>query len=592
MTGEVSATPEGDGYYGSKFRQAILVMVVFIVITLLHLQSHHYWFLIKSVHVEIPPGPAPPHTEIVIQVEKGQDEEQVSLAPHPHILMMVADDMGWNDISWNNQAVRSPNLENLAKSGIILEQHYAQHICTPSRGTLLTGRLVINYHSCRIIVVMCYRYPIHIGLNDHGGALLPGTPHGMLPEVPTLADILRQQGYATHIVGKWHLGFCKSEYLPTSRGFDHHYGFWTGAQDYYTHKVRHGYDFRDDERVSLRDKDVYSTKLFQKRALKILRQHNRTQPLFLYIPFQSIHMPLQVPQEYIELYTNTTTNNNRATLLGMVTAMDDVVGNITAQLKKNGMFENTLIVFLSDNGAPVANSGSNWPLRGSKHTLFEGGTRVPAFVSGLGLKPRKESRMFHISDWLPTIERAVGINTHVKDIDGVSHWSALLNETSDWSRTELLYNIDIHKTDRDSPISAIRVGDWKYIWRETGSWPGWYPSPEINITEEEQQSWEGYIWKEQDIKSKGGNRDHVWKGWTEYPKNNKTRRKKQMIQTLLFNLANDPLEKNNVAEDNPDIVAKLEKRIKEHNQTMHIIDETLGEISGSPINRIWGTGWC
>ena len=296
----------------------------------------------------------------------------------------------------------------------------------------------------------------------------------MITGVPTLADILQDKGYATHAVGKWHLGFCNQEYLPTSRGFDHHYGFWNGAQDYFSHIVQHGYDFRDDERVLLKDRGTYSTELFQKRALRIIRTHKKTKPLFLYLPFQSVHAPLQVPEVYKDMYANTTGDVNRATLLGMVTAMDDAVGNITAVLKKKGMFENTLMVFLSDNGAPVANSGSNWPLRGSKHTLFEGGTRVPAFVSGLGLEPRVESRLFHISDWLPTILTAVNPKNHMDNVDGMSHWKALVNKSSSWSRSEILYNIDNFRSDHETPISAIRVGDWKYIWREKGSWQGWY----------------------------------------------------------------------------------------------------------------------
>jgi arylsulfatase B len=213
---------------------------------------------------------------------------------------------------------------------------------------------------------------------------------------------------------------------------------------------------------------------FKKRALRIIRTHKKTKPLFLYLPFQSVHAPLQVPEVYKDMYANTTGDVNRATLLGMVTAMDDAVGNITAVLKKKGMFENTLMVFLSDNGAPVANSGSNWPLRGSKHTLFEGGTRVPAFVSGLGLEPRVESRLFHISDWLPTILTAVNPKNHMDNVDGMSHWKALVNKSSSWSRSEILYNIDNFRSDHETPISAIRVGDWKYIWREKGSWQGWY----------------------------------------------------------------------------------------------------------------------
>jgi len=137
--------------------------------------------------------------------------ENDSSKPLPNIVIMLADDLGWHDLSWHNPRVISPHLAVLANDGIVLEQHYSQQVCSPTRGALLTGR-----------------YPIHIGLNE--GIISPMEPHGLPTDVETLADILLAAGYSTHAVGKWHLGFCNSAFLPTNRGFQHHYGYWLGAQ--------------------------------------------------------------------------------------------------------------------------------------------------------------------------------------------------------------------------------------------------------------------------------------------------------------------------------------------------------------------------
>merc|ERR1711963_393899 len=325
-----------------------------------------------------------------------------SSKPLPNIVIMLADDLGWHDLSWHNPRVISPHLA-------VLEKHYSQQVCSPTRGALLTGR-----------------YPIHIGLNE--GIISPMEPHGLPTDLETLADLLLAAGYSTHAVGKWHLGFCNSAFLPTNRGFQHHYGYWLGAQDYYLHtrSVGHddGYDFRDDLKVDRSAEGNYSTELYGNRAAQIIRAHNQEKPLFLYLPFQAVHGPLQVPQKYEELYADVP-DSHRQTYLGMVTAMDDAVGEVVAALKETDMFENTMIVFMSDNGGPTGHGGhaaNNWPLRGAKGSLWEGGTRTPAFIHQPGvLAPREEQGLMHVTDWLPTLLEAVGLNAPV-GIDGISHW--------------------------------------------------------------------------------------------------------------------------------------------------------------------------
>ena len=200
----------------------------------------------------------------------------------PHLLVLVADDLGYNVVSWHNLAVMTPHLANLAEAGVTLEQHYSQPICTPTRGALLTGR-----------------YPIHSGL--HNGVIEPLTPYGLDTSLVTLPEELRKANYSTHIVGKWHLGFCNKKFWPTNRGFDHHYGFLLGAQSYFTHSRYEGYNFWDDEEVTLAENGTYSTTLIQERAVEIISQHEKDKPLFMYIPFQAVHGPLEVPEVYRDM---------------------------------------------------------------------------------------------------------------------------------------------------------------------------------------------------------------------------------------------------------------------------------------------------
>ena len=356
----------------------------------------------------------------------------------PNIVILMADDLGYHDVSWHNSQVLMPNLHNLAQAGIILDQHYSQATCAPSRGALLTGR-----------------YPVNIQMNPR--QFKPTTPFGLPTKYPTMAEMLKSEGYVTHAVGKWHLGFCNKKYLPTSRGFDHHFGFWLGSQDYYNHLRGGGYDLRSDLDVVRTNNKTYSAKLYGKKAAKIISSHRKSKdPLFMYLAFQSVHGPLQVPKEYKALYSQVK-NETRRTYLGMVTAMDTAVGQVVAALKKNDMANNTVIVFLSDNGGHLSLGADNSPLRGSKGSLLEGGTRTPSFMTGYNLLPRTETRMFHITDWLPTLMDMAGVKYRKKRLDGVSHWASLSTNKTMWNRKEMLYAV------RDMTKVAMRVGDWKLI---------------------------------------------------------------------------------------------------------------------------------
>ena len=163
------------------------------------------------------------------------------------------------------------------------------------------------------------------------------------------------------MIGKWHLGFCNKKFWPQSRGFDTFYGYLTGHEGYYDHSHDGGYDFRDGEQVAVEANGTYSTQLMAERAAAVIRDHDPAAPLFLYVAFQSVHggaeQPLEVPSQYLDLYPGVADPGRRA-YLGMVSAMDEAVGGIVASLRDRGLYEDTVIVWLSDNGGPGRGRGS------------------------------------------------------------------------------------------------------------------------------------------------------------------------------------------------------------------------------------------
>ncbi|VDI46551.1 Hypothetical predicted protein, partial [Mytilus galloprovincialis] len=374
----------------------------------------------------------------------------------PNIVFIVADDLGWNDVGFHNPAIISPNIDYLAKNGMILNNSYVQPVCSPSRNAFLSGF-----------------YPFKSGLQNF--VILPQAPSCAPLNRTFLPQKLKELGYATHMIGKWHLGMCKWECTPTYRGFDTFYGYYNGQEDYYNYTVLNGSDFRDNKEP-IRPNE-YSTYAYARRADKIITQHNKSQPMFLYLPFQSVHEPIQVPEIYENMYQDIK-NEGRRKYSGMVTAMDDAIGNVTESLKRNGMFEDTLIIFTADNGGWTTFSGNNYPLRGGKATVYEGGTRASAFVYGSGLqKPYTVfDGMIHAVDWMPTILSAAG-GGQVSGIDGVDLWPSISEGVPSSLRSEFIYNLD----DSLVPIvghAAIRMGNYKLIEGFAGAYNGWYPVPE------------------------------------------------------------------------------------------------------------------
>ncbi|TDH05449.1 hypothetical protein EPR50_G00122340 [Perca flavescens] len=352
----------------------------------------------------------------------------------PHIIFILTDDQGFNDIGYHNPTIKTPTLDKLAAEGVTLENYYVQPICTPSRSQLLTGR-----------------YQIHTGLQH--SIIRPSQPSCLPAHMDTLPERLRQAGYTTHMVGKWHLGFYRKACLPTRKGFDSFFGSLTGSVDYYSYGSCDGpglcgYDLHDDEGVAWGQEGKYSTTLFTQRARKILESHKPTdRPLFLLLSLQAVHTPLQIPKSYIYPYRGMA-NVARRKFAAMVSTVDEAVRNVTYALRKYGYYRNSVIIFSTDNGAQPFTGGSNWPLRGRKGTYWEGGVRGVAFVHSPLLRRRRRvsKALLHITDWFPTLVGLAGGNTSQSPgLDGFDVWPTI-SEGKESPRQEILHNIDpLHK---------------------------------------------------------------------------------------------------------------------------------------------------
>jgi len=410
--------------------------------------------------------------------------------PRPHILYILSDDQGWKDVGFHGSDIRTPNIDRLAAGGARLEQFYAQTMCTPTRAALLTGRYPFRYGLQTLVIPSAHRYG------------LP-TDEFLLPQT------LKEAGYTTAIIGKWHLGHADRKYWPRQRGFDYQYGPLIGEIDYFTHEQHGVLDwYRNNERL---EEKGYSTTLIGSEAVKLIASHDAAAPLFLYLTFNAPHAPYQAPQDYLDRYKNIADPSRRA-YAAAITAMDDQIGRVLDALEKKKMLSNTLVVFHSDNGGTrsamftgeVDMSKSvipcdNGPYRDGKGSLYEGGTRVVALVNWPGHVKAGSivNDMLHVVDMYPTLARLAGAPLGKnKPLDGMDVW-ATLSEGKPSPRTEIVYNVEPFR-------AGVRQGDWKLVWRT--------PLPST---------------------------------------------------AELYDIRQDPSEKNNLASQHPEKVAALQKRANE-----------------------------
>lgn len=329
-------------------------------------------------------------------------------AAQPNVVILLADDLGWADVGYHGGPIETPSIDRLAEEGVRLERFYSAPICSPTRAALMTGR-----------------DPLKLGIAYD--QIHPWYNVGLAPDALTMAGVFRVDGYQTALVGKWHLGHAFAHQTPNAQGFDHFWGHLHTNTDFYTHVREGGHDLQRNGK-SVKADGRYLTHLEAEEAVRVIRERDPKKPLFLYVPFTAPHSPMQAPEATIAKYEALPRTNYRRTYAAMVDEMDQAIGRILAALEDEGIADDTIVLFFSDNGGSNIFGGDNTPLRGQKGTTFEGGIRVPAVV-------RWPSRidaggvvddMTTVMDVFPTLALAAGVRMPTTaELDGVSFWNAL-----------------------------------------------------------------------------------------------------------------------------------------------------------------------
>ncbi len=400
-------------------------------------------------------------------------------APRPNILVVVTDDLGWGQPGFNGGTeVGTPNLDRIANEGVKLTQFYVSPGCSPTRSALLTGR----------------HYWKTGGVKE---AATRGLDVGVLLDERLMSEALRDAGYETWAIGKWHLGQWHLAHLPLQRGFDHHYGMYSGFITYGSHRHLGALDWHRNGRPVI--ERGYSTFLKAEEAVQLIGRHDGRDPFFLYLAFNAAHGPDGAPEEYVERYADAAEPVQRA----QVKALDDALGWVLDALEDKGVLDDTLVVYLNDNGG-TTRAGSNAPYRGLKGSFHEGGIRVPAAMRWPGRIPEgsESDALLHVVDVFPTLAGLAGASTtDGLPLDGLDAWQAIA-AGAESPRQELAHSRKV-----------IRVGDWKLLDTNGESYGGRWSS-----------------------------------------------------RRQLYNIAEDPYEKTNLAGSEPAKVAELRTRLTHHRE--------------------------
>ncbi len=413
----------------------------------------------------------------------------------PNILVILTDDQGYHDVSYyGTKDIKTPNIDNLANSGLRLDNFYANcPVCSPTRASLLTGR-----------------FPDHVGVpgvirtfeKDNWGYLDPKSI--LLPKE------LKKAGYATAMIGKWHLGL-ESPNLPNERGFDYFQG-WLGdmMDDYWTHR-RHDINYMRKNKEII-DPVGHATDLFTQWVTNYFDERaKQKQPFFMYLAYNAPHFPIQPPKEWLEKVQKREPgiNPKRAALVALIEHMDDGLGKVIKSLKDNDLYDNTIIIFSSDNGGHLPDLPNNGPTRDGKQSMYEGGLKVPTCVAWPGkIKAGTVSSQVNLTmDIFPTLLEIAQVKPSNK-IEGQSFLTSLLDQKfREFPERELYFTRREGGLDYNGQSSyAIRQGDWKLLRNKPGE------------------------------------------------------------AMELYNLKNDPLEKENIISKNKSIYVELNKKLMYHIQ--------------------------
>ncbi|XP_012523879.1 arylsulfatase B [Monomorium pharaonis] len=507
----------------------------------------------------------------------------------PNIIVIIADDLGWNDVSFHGaDEIPTPNIDALAYNGVILNRHYVMPTCTPSRTAFLTGK-----------------YPIRTGMQ--GYPLRGAEPRGIPLNNTFLPEYLRKLGYATHLMGKWHVGYHTKNFGPTRRGFDTFLGYYSGMIQYFNHTLNEsgqmGYDLHRivGESHTVEYRYDYMTDIITDEAESIISSHNTEKPMYLQLSHLAPHCSdaaeVMEVRDWVE--TNATfgyiKDLKRRKYASVVATLDKSIGRVVDALKRKNMLNNTIILFMTDNGAQTTgyleNYGSNYPLRGLKFSLFEGGIRGAACIySPLILNSsRISTQLFHITDWLPTLYSAAGGNpSDLDQLDGIDQWSAIKGEKTR-KRKSILVNIQEDKAE------AALIRNYKLV-RDKSDYQKHYnyysgndvSYPEYNVTSVLTSPAASAI---ASVSTRLLTASKV-----------KALRKRAMIvcknvtnvssctnRTCLFNINKDPCEITDLSSEHPKVVERLSVFIDSYKSVLMKETNTLVDPAGFPFhfNNTW-----
>ncbi len=379
------------------------------------------------------------------------DMLSIKAADKPNILVILADDLGWGDLScYGAKDLRSPNLDQLADDGMKFANFFANcPVCSPTRASLMTGR-----------------YPDIAGVP---GVIRtrPEDSWGYLDtSLKTLPDILKTVGYHTAIVGKWHLGL-ESPNTPNERGFDYFHGFRGDMMDdYYNHR-RHGINYMYRNQTEI-DPKGHATDLFTQWSCDYLRDRKKAkQPFFLYLAYNAPHTPIQPPEEWVAKVKarEKGITEKRARLVALIEHMDDGIGKVLKTLDETGQSKNTLVIFSSDNGGQISVGANNGPYRDGKQSVYDGGLRVagiarwPGHIKAGSLSAHNTATM----DIYPTLAELTGVKID-HPIDGLSFLPTLLGKPQKQTHGELYFcRREGNLSYQGLTIEALIRGDWKIL---------------------------------------------------------------------------------------------------------------------------------
>ncbi|MDG2050751.1 MAG: sulfatase-like hydrolase/transferase [Myxococcota bacterium] len=353
-------------------------------------------------------------------------EKERNPSGSPNVVILVADDLGFADVGYRGSPIQTPGIDRLAEEGLRLERFYAAPICTPTRAALMTGR-----------------DPLKLGLAYD--QIHPWYNAGLSPDQETLPRAFQAAGYQTALVGKWHLGHTYAHQLPNAQGFDHFSGHLHTNTDYFKHEREKGHDLQENGRP-VHKPGTYLTHLQAEEAVRVIRERDAQRPLLLTVAFTAPHSPMQAPPSTVDLYRDFPKAGNRRVYAAMVHEMDLAISEILRTLDEEGIADQTLVFFMSDNGGMRAFGGSNTPLRGEKGQTFEGGIRVPALLRWPSVLPAdtESQTLVTVMDVFPTLADAAGVKVPADaPIEGLDMWPTLAEDAPPPEREPFFFASEI-----------------------------------------------------------------------------------------------------------------------------------------------------